>query len=682
MPRGPKLDLRRRLASQPEWPASVRVVDGACVVFALWTLCSHAVVWAGGTLSALTAVFALALLAALGLWAFWPWPPGPSPDVPPPTPRSRALWIVQGVGGALGLAAALAFHFFGNVRALWAAALLLLSAALLVFVLREPPAVEPARRSRALELGLWLLGLACAGVALVVHRPDLDDAFYVNLAVAAVDFPDRALLSGDTLHGAADLPLLLPVYRLHSYELWNGMLAWLSGREALEVFHFASAALAGLLVPLALARALRWLAPREWLWATLAVCFVLLAAGETHRWYGNFAFVRMWQGKAVYLFVFLPLIYAYALEFAVRRTPGAWLRLAAAQVAALGCSSSALWGAPAAALATLCCGVRPSRAGLRTFALGALSCAYVLAAGAAAKETMESSGHTPSPAKLEERYPGARLEEALAVTLGKERLLAFGVAAWLAGWAFCRRDLGQRFAVVVPLAVTAVLLNPLIGSWVVGNVTSSSYWRVMWVMPLPILMAFLLIAPLRLAQGRRSAWLASGATVALGAAFALLVPAYSALSERNVGSTGIPLRVQKPSLKVGEAALRWARLLNDSVPPGSAVLAPDYISVWVPTLHDPARPIEVRPSYLRMHRDALGTDDIELRHWMTLYTYGEADYPGVAADFRRALDRYDIQAVVLRRSPRLAEAREILRRAGFHSGPRDLIHEIWLRGRS
>ena len=55
---------------------------------------------------------------------------------------------------------------------------------------------------------------------------------------------------------------------------------------------------------------------------------VLVAAGETHRWYGNFSFVRMWQGKAIFLSVFMPLVYAYALRFAVRPNLRDWTMLA------------------------------------------------------------------------------------------------------------------------------------------------------------------------------------------------------------------------------------------------------------------------------------------------------------------------------------------------------------------
>ena len=663
-------------------PWSARVCDAAVFVFGLWTLCSHAVVAAGGSLAQLVGLY-----AGVGsglLVVFW-WlrrrrepaaRPAPDPDPPP-----RAAWLraLQGGGLALGIAAAFASQQRGGVVALWIFAVALLGAAAALFVLAERPVVEEPASGPGIEIGLWVLALAAVVIALVTHRPDIDDAFYVNVAVTAADFPGEPLLARDSLHGAAELPLMLPVYRLHSYELWNGMLSWITGRPAIEIFHWVSAALAALLLPLAHARALRWLTPRDWLWAVAAVLVVLVGAGETHRWYGNFALVRIWQGKGIFLFVFLPLIYAYAIEFARRPTSAAWLRLALAQVCALGCSSSSLWAAPAAALMALACVLRPTLSDLRRYATGALSIVYVVAASALARVRMVADGHTPGEKKLVEDELGARVEEAIEVALGTEWLLVFGVAALLASWAACRRGLGQRFAIVLPLAVVLVLLNPFTSRWVLENVTGSSYWRVMWALPLPILMAFLLVAPLQLGGRGIRRHAAAAGSVALMLAFVFFVPSFGALDRRNEGPSGVGIRVGKPGLKVEEVGWRWAAALNAAVPPGSVVIAPWDIGRWVPTFHDHARPLEVRPSYLKHYKEQLGVETVRIRHMLSSYVAGESQSPKDARIFARALDVFEVDAVCLRRSPRTLETRRLLKKAGFESHTRAPGHEIWVR---
>ena len=667
-------------------PLSARVCDVVCVAFGVWTLCSHAVVAAGGSLVQLVGLYAL---TGTGVLAAWWWlrrrnaPAAPlTTALGPSSPSSRATWLrgVQAAGLLLGVAAAILFQRGGGIVALWSFGVALLAIAAALFVLREAPVVEEPARGPGLEAGLWTLAIAAVVVALVTHRPDIDDALYINLAVTAADLPHEPLLVSDTLHGAAELPLMLPVYRLHSYELWNGMLSWLSGRPAIEIFHWLSAALFALLVPLAHARALRWLTPRDWLPAVLAVLVVLVAAGETHRWYGNFALVRIWQGKAVYLFVFLPLVYAYAIEFARRPSRGAWLRLALAQIGAIGCSSTALWSAPAATLMAMACVLRPTLPDLRRFVQGALTSAYVIAVGILTRSRMIAGGHTPGPKKLVEEQLGDRVAEALNVALGTEWLLVFGVAALLASWAVCGRVLAQRFAIVFPLAGLLVLLNPFTSGWILESVTGSSYWRVMWAFPVPILMALALVSPLQLARAGPARWAASAACLAVMAAFAAFVPSFSALDRRNEGPSGVGIRVGAPRLKVEEQGFGWARALNAAVEPGAVVIAPWDIGRWVTTFHGHARPLEVRPSYLRHYKEELGIDTVRIRHMLSAYVAGESESPQDAAIFADALDVYGVQAVCLRRSRRSVEARRILRKAGFETHTRAPGHEIWVRG--
>jgi len=657
---------------------SDRACDATVLAFASWTVCAHVVVAVGGSLAALVVSFALALtaLVAIGIVrrpsvSEAPAAPG---DADPGGASEPSPWLR--VGGLLVAAAIVAWFLREkDVVVLWVCALLLLSAALAVYVLPRPAFLSEPARGAGLEAGLWLLGIGCAVVALVTHRPDLDDAFYVNVAVAAADFPRRALLAADTLHGIEGLPLLLPVYRLHTYELANAALSWLTGIPAIHAFHWISAAGAALLVPLAHARLLRRLTPERWLAGAIALVVVLLAVGETHRWYGNFGLVRIWQGKAIALFVFMPLVYAYGIEFAARPGVRGFALLAAAQIAALGCSSSSLWLAPAGALVALCCVVRPNRRGLRIFALGATSCLYVLAVGWLARESMSSGGYGPSLKKTFE--PGDRLLEALALLMGNGRVLAFGLFASLAAWACSPRGVARRFAIVAPLAVWLVLLDPFTERWVVANVTGASFWRSLWALPVPLLMALVLIAPLSIPLPRRRV---TGplATLVLVAVFAVFVPGFSALSERNHGPT-TPEWIGVPELKVPKAAYRWAAALNDSVPAGSQVVAPHYISVWVPTFHAHAFPVSVRGAYLREIKRHVGVSRAAARQVMTDYVEGVSDLENAASVFREGLAVLDVKGVVLRNTDRAAEAREILRAAGFERTLNAVDHEIWVR---
>jgi hypothetical protein len=659
-------------------PVSARLVDAACAAFALWTLCSHAVVARSGTLRDLLALYALAGAAGVAAWGYrrrrraGAAAPAVATERPPPgTSRWRA--IVQGVAIVAGTAAVVAGLDAMPVAWWWTAVLGLGAAAAVVLV--EAPRVEGAGAGRAREASLWAMAGLGVVVTLVCHRPDIDDAFYVNVAVSAADAPDQALLRFDTLLGNLALPVHQPAYLVHSYELWNGALAYLTGIPAIYCFHWISASVAALLVPLASARLFRLLTPRIWPASVAVLVGILLAAGETHRWYGNFAFVRMWQGKSIYLFVFLPLIYAYALRFALQPTWGRWLWLAAAQVAAVGCTSSAIWAGPAAALAAMSCALRPSPRGLAILVAGGLASLYPLGAGWLLKGELQ----TLMVPLLEAHETGTQLADALAATLGPDRLRGFGMTAILIAWACCPRGLAQRFAIVVPLAVALVILNPYWDTWIGANLTGPSYWRALWSVPVPTLMTLVLVAPLHWNRGPRSRIGGRLGCLALFALFAAAVPRYGALSPENGGAVNTGLRLGWPGPKVPADAYRWAALLNESVPAGAQVVAPPDVSVWVPTFHHPAHPVEVRPGYLYRHRERLGAENVRDRRVMTLYAAGIAAVDDAPEIFRRGLDRFSVQGVCLRNGSRAAEARAILRQAGFRRKLRATDREIWVR---
>lgn len=658
-------------------PLSERALEVACFGFALWTLCAHVVVFAGGSLRGLVVLFggSLLVLAAARValhrrGAAVPTPAPPEPEPAAADPARDAPWALRARIGlaVIGAGAALLLAPREHPIALWCALVLVLGTAAVLFLLREAPHFEPARTGRVREGGLLALAVLCALYTLVVHRPDPDDAFYANVAVAAVEHPEVPLLARDTLHGRFDLPVHLPSYRLHSYEVAVAALSLLSGVAALPLFHLVAGPLAALFVPLAHAALFRLLAPRVWLFATAALLLVLAAPGETHRWYGNFAFVRMWQGKAILLSVAAPWIAALALRFALAPSRAAWLRLAAAQIAALGASASALWLAPAISLAAMASVLRPGRRDLRVLGLGALTSAYPIAAALAQKSGMlERAPH------LAERFaPGQQLGSSLAAVLGEATLLRVAVAALCVAWACWGRGLARRYAIALPLAVTLVLLTPWADALVRANVTGPSFWRALWALPLPILIALVIAAPLQWERAGAPRPAARVAAAALLLLFAVAVPRrYGFDAENNA-------RLAWPGLRVPTPAFAWAERVN-ALAPGERVVAPRSISIWIPTLPHPAYPLAVR-SYLSPLRELVGETAYRDRNVMTYLVGGTRTHPEAEAIFAQGLALYDVAAVCLRTGSGPAPAlRAILQAEGYRRRAMGTQVEIWVR---
>jgi hypothetical protein len=655
---------------------SARLCSACCVGFALWTVSTHLVVARGGSLRDLTLVFpGLSLGAGAGLLLarrFRRSSPGggaepgrPAPS--DPAPDAGRMRAARAAGLLAGLAALARYAVRRDAVELWWLAVAVLGAAsLLTRSAARAPQAAPGEGARGGEGALFALGAACALLALFWHRPDLDDAFYVNIAVAAADHPDRPLFQHDSMRGIAGLPFSA-AYLAQSWELLNGAFSHLLGIPALYCFHWLSAAGAALLVPLATARLVRALLPDRWLFATAATLALLLAAGDTHRGYGNLSLVRIWQGKAVFLCVALPLVQAYALHFARRPGAGAFGLLAAAQIASVGLTSTALWAAPLAAGLALLAGATPDARGLRRAALGTLASAYVLAAALLLRSRVPAALAAGDAGAA----PGRELAGMLSSVLGGGPFQLVGLAAVLLAWTALRPGLAQRFATVVPLGVLLLVANPYLEGFVRENLAGFAQWRVMWLLPIPLLIGFLCRAPLELGAPRIPIRARHAASAALLALFACAAPQHTALRApwQHLGW---------PRLKVEPVGFAWALRVRAAVPAGASVLAPPAVNAWLPTLHRHPFPLEIRPDY---HYD-LPPEEATPRFALTRYVAGELRVEGAPELLREGIGRYRIAAVCLLRSAWSAEIRGVLEQSGFERARGDTAFELWLPARA
>jgi hypothetical protein len=267
---------------------------------------------------------------------------------------------------------------------------------------------------------------------------------------------------------------------------------------------------------------------------------------------------------------------------------------------------------------------------------------------------------------------GPELYGALVTILGDSRLLIFGIVSLLTGWVFAPPGLGRRFAVIFPLVVLLGLLNPYTADWVITNVTGPSYWRSMWALPLPIVMALMLTSPLHLGDGSSRAWAGRAAWLVLLAAFAILVPRYNGLSPKN------GVRLAWPELKVPKPAYEWAVAMNESVPPGSHVAVPTDIGTWIVTRHHHVYPLLVR-NYLHTWRTQLSREELINRMAMQRFLDTPELVEATPEQFRDGLDRFELRAVCLVSSPRTRAARTILQQAGFRKALVREGYEMWER---
>jgi hypothetical protein len=667
--------------------------DLACLGFAGWTVLCNALVLFGGTTRQLVIAFVVALLALaavvvygvrkrrVGAWLrALDGPEVLEPEVAAPPPaaheaglRTRALFL------ALGTAAAVAFALRGDLGELWMIALAFFAASYAVVARAGrtgAPAAQPA--GPAAEWALWLIGVGCAALTLCLQRANTDDGFYANIAVSVVDFPDQVLFAADNLHGIPGAALKVAVYSVTSIELLTGVVSRVLGVETLTIYHLVTPTLVALLTPLALGRLFRVLDGERFAWAVLAAVILLALDGGGGRGsFSDFAFSRLFQGKAMFATALLPALLAYGVRFALRPCALRLLMLAAVQIAALGTTVTAFWAAPLLATTGVLVGLAPRLRALPVLAKAVASSSYLLALGAyfkllqpaaaeaAAEADVAAAAVSAAPqAPLALDASARLLDRAYAMVLGGGTHLWASLAIVLLTWPLCRTPLARRFAVVVPLAFFAVAGNPLLTDLLTKATTTTVYWRVLWLLPVPLFLALAASAVLRAGS--------SAFGVLRIAVFALVLTLFLQYASPQLAI--IPGLLGAPAPKVHRGALVLARELIKHVPARSRVAATERVSGVLPMLNGYSYPLVIKPKYLPTPEA-----DRSRRYKITRLLGKEATRSSQRKWVIANLDLYRIEGVVVRnRNPERGWDNG-LKRAGFKRVARRHGLEVWTR---
>lgn len=504
------------------------------------------------------------------------------------------------------------------------------------FLARNSAAEGGEEQSDTASVAQWLVvagvvvGAVC--VTLLASRPDLDDAFYMSVPATLLRFPVRAVLGGDTMYRVGNLPLLSPIYRLDTYEVWVGTVSRVTGIPHMRVAYEVLPPLFAAFAVLAWKQLLRLLLPGRWLPALVVLFLVVLALGEAHTAYGNFAFVRLFQGKAIFATVMIPSIVYLALEYSRQASARNWLALFAAQVTAVGFTSSALFIAPLAAGMALVSQWAPDPARTKRLLVGVSASAYVFAAaGVMLFATHGGQGFVsdaPMPPML----------ELISRTWGpwSTALLLF---ALLSAWSFADDGMGKRYLLVGGLLFLLGVLNPYTSRFVADHVTGlSTYWRSTWALPLPFFLAVTCVGVAKGAIDIRPRMLAAMACITLVAASVAFGWRCGTLRSSNFVTFDVP------GLKVFRWGYPVARQVASVIPENGMVLAAEGVAAWLPTFTVHPGLLGVRAIYLA---SAFGMEEAAKRQALMEFVSGQKRSPDSLTLLKAAIDRYHLTCIVV-----------------------------------
>jgi hypothetical protein len=256
--------------------------------------------------------------------------------------------------------------------------------------------------------------------------------------------------------------------------------------------------------------------------------------------------------------------------------------------------------------------------------------------------------------------------------MGGGPMAAFMIFTTFAAWSFCREELARRFCLV--FAVGCVIFwNPFMASWISAQVTSPpTYWRAFWLVPLPTLVAVLVIGGTA-GFGKGGPWVRGFAALLVAAAVFQLAPRQLTLSSANHVSLGFP-RLQVP-MRAFETAVAIGELAGA----GEGVLAPSAVAQWVVTLRGHPYPLVVRPAYLPVLASYVDSEELLERIAMHRLVSGEQRPPKAVARLQAAIDAHELRVVCLTRTAAgWSDVTEGLRAAGFQNVHANADYDVWV----
>jgi len=603
-------------------------LDAFVVFFGVWTVFCNLLVFAGASFRLLLLLSPLPVAGSIALFLLLR---RSRPAAPLPlAPRKARIPLPYKLVCAALLVAGYAWssHFV----IFWMTA-----AALLVVCWLDRPRrageVESGRRGVA-RVEAALLVAVILGAALFttfVHRPDADDAMYMSVPVALLDHPERPVLHEDTMHGEEGFPLLGPFYRVTSHEVLVGALAFVTRLDPRVLYYFCFPLLFAALLVVAHWLPLRLASPRTATFGLLLTCFVIWAWGDVHHAYGNFGFVRLFQGKAVLVSICAPAIFYYAMRFVSRGDLASWLRLALAQVAMMGLSVSGVFVAPLLAGLVLLGGWRPDRRSTRIFLTGLLASTAVLVAGIVVARQVQAFGEFVSPLES-----GSTLKS-LGLVLGhgwRSWLALFGLLAAAASSCATPR---LRSSAGYLTAAFILLLNPWAGD-LIARLEPTVSWRALWAIPFPLILGLMGAQLAARGPSRYGIRLGAIGVVVFGLVFAL-VPG------RWTSSVTNKAQFRLAAFKLGEGGPAAERAV-ELTPPGGVILAPRRVAMWVTGIRHHPRLLAVRQDYLEIIvGKVLGPDEALQRRVLMEFVHGKRGI-SAAVSVADEIARREIDTVV------------------------------------
>lgn len=346
--------------------------------------------------------------------------------------------------------------------------------------------LQQSQRDRGFLLLTVSIGAMVGIFTLFTSRPDGDDVQLFHRSLLQLQHLEQPFFLTESIYDIDGLPLAA-IGLLPSYEPVVAAAAHILGLDPLFVFHNLSPFLCSIgwvMLSVLLYRQFG-LDRTTALLATLVAFFFLLSDGNLHRSFGNVTFVRLWQGKVILWTLCIPLLLLLAVRYLEHPTRSRLFAVFLATIAASGLSATGLFLAPAL--------------------LAAIGPAYLLAVGV----SLVRSKHVAF-LNFASVYSLILLVLMTVDMLPNYDLAGF-YSTWPSSWSanvelvisnarewvrdlcillvlplVCLPQLYGRFLALLTVVLGVLYVNPWVGPLILTWLTPGSYWRLLYVFPLPL----------------------------------------------------------------------------------------------------------------------------------------------------------------------------------------------------
>lgn len=490
-------------------------------------------------------------------------------------------------------------------------ALLIIAGAYFAWQLRDSGALQgESTRATWFSRVNGITLAACSGVAAIAagitYVPNNDDHYYVNIATYI--YEHGSIPSGDTVLSDQ---AFRSYARSSSWEVMWGCLSRLVHVHPATLLYIYWVPLAAALSILALAKLLEGFNIRHLKTALITSTLFLVVDGANRYSFGNSQASHIWQGKAVYLALILPLTFSYIIRILTNFSTRVAFYLTALTIASVGATPTVfITSVPILAAGLLIALFHKNR---KAFLAIGLQISYLVIAGLLFKFARAHNLEPKIQISIDNSPDIYFISPPTQKFMPSTHDLLYEIAhptfyaavlasAIVLGWLSIRVN-NARTLIALCFGFFGILILPGIHEFALSNTGSSSIgWRFLWLLPIPALV------------GATSSTLVSGVSrVTAGTTFGnlSLASTWIALVAIVPVATGlVPWRI--PSWEKGEAYVanptHWRlykgtsetlRVLDVIAEPADIVLAPIGISSSLAATTTKVFTVAPRDDYVR-----------------------------------------------------------------------------------